>query len=325
MKIGVTGATGFIGSHLTEELVRRGHEVRCLVRPTSDLRWLRGLPVRLVEAPLPRTEMLGEFVRGLDTLVHAAGSKFAASRRDFVRANETLTSSLLDAVERHAPGLERFIYLSSIAVTGPSPGGRPRTEDEPPLPITAYGESKLRTERLIGARGSRVPFTILRPSGVYGPRDRDILPVFQMARWGVQPIIGRRNTMDLIFVKNLVHAVCLALQAPAAANRVYHVADAHAYTWEGFTRHIHAALGRRALIVTVPNPLLSAAGWVGQRTASWFGGEVKLNDQKVREMKEPYWLVSCERARAELDYRPPYAVEQAVSETLEWYRASHWI
>jgi dihydroflavonol-4-reductase len=325
MRIGITGATGFIGSHLTEELVRRGHEVTCLVRPTSDLRWLRGLPVSIHPASVSCPEEMEAFVGEKDVIVHTAGSKFAASRQDFARANEAFTTALLDAVERRNPGIRRFVYLSSMAVVGPSPDGRPLGEDEPPHPITDYGASKLRTERILAARAARIPYTILRPPGVYGPRDRDILMVFQMANWRVQLIIGRRNMVDLIYVKNLVHAICLALADPAGANRTYHVADAHSYSWEQFARRIHTALGRPALVVKVPGPLLAAGGWIGQRTASWFGGEMKLNDQKVREMKEPYWLLSCDRARAELGYEPLVSPERAIGETVAWYREHHWL
>jgi nucleoside-diphosphate-sugar epimerase len=131
--------------------------------------------------------------------------------------------------------------------------------------------------------------------------------------------------VDLIYVKNLVDGICLALETPAASNRLYNIADEAAYTWEQFTRCIHRALGRRAMTVKVPGPLLTAAGWVGQRAAWWTGGEMKLNDQKVREMKEPYWRLSTELVREHLGYRPRFSVERAVSETLEWYRHAGWL
>ena len=325
MKIGITGATGFIGSHLAEELLRRGHEVRCLVRPTSNLRWIRSLDVELCRGDPGTNGRLGVFLEGLDALVHAAGSKFAPTRSEFERANETLTTLLLDEAERVSRPPARFVYISSIAAAGPSPDGRPLTEDSQPHPITTYGMSKLRTERLVSDRAGRIAHTILRPPAVYGPRDSDILPVFRMARVGVQLIIGRRNALDLIYVKNLVEAICLVLTNSAAENRTYHVADECPYTWEIFTRHIHQAMGRKALTVAMPFPLLEAAGWVGQRAAWWIGTELKLNDEKVREMKEPYWLISTERARTELGYKPRVGVEQAIAETLEWYRAEGWL
>lgn len=324
MRIGITGATGFIGSHLVEELLHRGHEVRCLTRPSSNLRWLRRLDAELFLASAFSPDEMGGFVRGIDAMVHTAGSKFAATPQEFRKSNEVLTTALLDAVERHNPEIRRFVYLSSMAVTGPSADGRPIAEDEPPRPLSSYGESKLRTE-LIVSRYAGVPSTIVRPPGVYGPRDSDILPVFQMVQRGVLLVTGRRNTLDLVYVKNLVHAVALMLESTAAANRTYHVADGHPYTWEGLGVHLGAYLGRSPLTVAVPGPLLSAVGWAGQRAARWAGTEAKLNSQKAREMRSPHWRVSWERARVDLGYQPPYAVEQAVAETFDWYRAHRWL
>ena len=325
MKIGITGATGFIGSHLAEELLHRGHEVTCLTRPSSNLRWLRHLDVEIIQASAFRPDELGRFVRGTDAIVHTAGSKFAATREEFRRSNERLTGALLDAIERYDPGIRRFVYLSSMAVTGPSPEGRPIAEDEPPRPLSSYGESKLRTEILISRRAALVPSTIIRPPGVYGPRDSDLLPVFQMARRGILLVTGRRSTVDLVYVKNLVRAIRLATETEGGVNRTYHVADAHPYTWEGLAGHLGACLGRCPLTVAVPGALLWAVGWVAQRAARLAGAEAKLNDQKVREMRARHWRISWERAREELGYVPPYDVEQAVGETLEWYRAHRWL
>jgi nucleoside-diphosphate-sugar epimerase len=325
MRIGITGATGFIGSHLAEALLARGHRVRCLTRSSSNLRWLRALPVELARASLTSPEDLGAFARGTDAIVHTAGSKFAASREEFRRSNEALTSALLDAVERESPRTRRFVFLSSMAVTGPSPDGRPVGEEEPPRPLTSYGESKLRTELLIESRGARVPYTILRPPAVYGPRDRDLLPVFRMATLRFQPVIGRRHTFDMVYVKNLVHAIVLALESEAAANRTYHVADARPCTWAELGERLGEYLGKPPLTVAMPGRLVAAAGWVGQRAARWVGGEVKLNDQKVREMRVRAWRISCARARAEIGYEPPWDIAEAVAETFDWYRAHGWV
>ena len=193
------------------------------------------------------------------------------------------------------------------------------------LAALGYGESKLRTEILISRRAARVPSTIIRPPPVYGPRDSDILPVFQMVRHGILPITGRRNTLDLVYVKNLVCAIRLAMESEAATARTYHVADAHPYTWEGFGGHMGACLGRPPLTVAVPGPLLWAVGWVAQRVARLVGAEVTVNDQKVREIRVRHWRFSWERAREELGYQPPYSVEQAMAETVEWYRAHRWL
>ena len=173
MKTLVTGATGFIGSHLVEELLKGGHRVTCLVRKTSNLQWINGLNVRLIYGDCTIKESLLNAVADFDYIFHLAGLTKAANERDFFSANALGTENLVSAVIEKNPDTKRFVYLSSLAAAGPSCDGTPAKEAGEPKPVSAYGRSKLEGERIVMRHKNTIPVTVIRPPAVYGPRDKD--------------------------------------------------------------------------------------------------------------------------------------------------------
>ena len=185
MKALVTGATGFVGSHLAEALRRRGDEVTALVRSPAKAAALGPLGVRVLPGGLDDPDSLARAAEGQDVVFHVAGLVAARDEAEFLRVNRDGTAGLVAAAARARVG--RFVYVSSMAAGGPADRGRPLTGTEPPNPVTAYGRSKLAGETAVKA-GS-LPWVIMRPPTVYGPRDREVLKVFRMARWGVAPVL----------------------------------------------------------------------------------------------------------------------------------------
>ena len=213
MKILVTGATGFVGSHIAERLAADGHDVRVLLRATSSRRFLEGVPFEAVEGDLTDAASLGPAARGVDAVIHAAGLVKARSVREFQAVNAQGTGNLLAAVEREAPGLTRFVYVSSIAAHGPSPGGAPRPLDAAPAPVSVYGRAKAEGEALVRRSPLADRAVMLRLPGVYGPRDFEFLTFFRLAKLRLAPLLhGGRNTVSIIYVED-------AAQAAAASPR----------------------------------------------------------------------------------------------------------
>ena len=192
MDVLVTGSTGFIGSHLVELLLQKGCRVRCLIRKTSDLQWLKDLPVEFVEGDIADPPSLARAVRGVEYIYHSAGLTKARTEDQYFRANAGGTRSLLEAARDVAPGLKRFLFLSSQTAAGPSPTITPITEEFPPRPITTYGRSKLQGEKECLSVSGRVPVTICRAPAVYGPRDKDVFEFFHTVSRGLQPMAGNR-------------------------------------------------------------------------------------------------------------------------------------
>jgi len=169
MLVLITGASGFIGSHLTEQLHAKGYKLRCLVRKTSNLVWIKHLPIEYVYGDLFDEEALRQSVTGADYIYHVAGTTKSRTREGYFRGNHLGTKNLLDAVREVKPNLKRFILVSSMAGVGPAHIGTPLDETTPYHPITAYGESKMEAEKECLKVADSVPITITRPPAVYGP------------------------------------------------------------------------------------------------------------------------------------------------------------
>jgi dihydroflavonol-4-reductase len=322
----VTGSNGFIGSHAVETLLRLGYGVRCLVRRDSDRTWLKGLDVEFHAGELLDPATLETAVGGTDWVLHLAGRTKASSREAFFRANAEGTGNLLRAVVEAGGRLRRFVYVSSIAAAGPDSGEKPLTEDDPPGPVTWYGESKLEGERIAASYMDRIPVTIIRPPVVFGPRDPDVLSFFRSVRSGFIPRIGGKDSWaGFVYVDDLVRGLVTAAESEAAAGRIYYLATDGALSWTRFGRMIAESLGKTAHCVPVPPPLLAAVLLLHEAAGRIRGKTGILNLQKYPEYRNRFWRCDTSRAERELGFRPSVRMEDAVARTLQWYREAGWL
>ncbi|MCS6966336.1 MAG: NAD-dependent epimerase/dehydratase family protein [Candidatus Kapabacteria bacterium] len=328
MRALVTGATGFIGSHLVDALLAQGVEVRCLVRRQSNRRWLSGKPVELVEASLSDPESLSVAVKGIDVVYHVAGLIAARSYEEFLRGNRDATAHLIEAVLRWAPNLQRFVFLSSLAAVGPARSlMEPVTEDTPYHPVTAYGKSKQAAEEVLLSIMDKLPITIIRPPAVYGPRDAATLPFFRSVRLGIAPLVGfREKYLSLVHVSDLVRGILLAASAPHATGRLYCISSEEFYTWMQLTEAARVAIGRRRIWrLRVPHTLVMGIASIAE-VAGWFMQRPPVFDfEKGRDILQPYWICSPERAQKELGYRQSVSLVEGMRETVAWYYEHGWL
>ena len=198
----VTGGTGFVGSHLVDLLLDGGCEVRCLVRDRTRLRWLQGKPVTLLEGDLGTWEVLREGVSGVDAVFHLAGVTAARSRGEYFSVNSEGSQNVARAALEAAspPGL--FLFMSSLAALGPGRTDEAIVEERTAEPVTDYGRSKLEGEKRLGTMED-LPLVVVRPSAVYGPRDREVYPLFRLAARGIVPIFNPSARLSLIHVEDL--------------------------------------------------------------------------------------------------------------------------
>ena len=200
MKVLVTGASGFFGSHVAEELARQGVDVRVLLRRTSSRAFLAGFPHEVAIGDVADAGSLPGAVAGVEAVVHAAGLIKARSAAEFDAINARGTANLLAAIGQAAPDLRRFVYVSSLAAHGPSEDGAPRRAEAEPRPLTAYGRSKLAGEEAVRASPISDRAVIVRPSVIYGPRDPALLSFFQAVRWRVAPLLmGGHNRISIVY------------------------------------------------------------------------------------------------------------------------------
>jgi len=325
MRIAVTGATGFIGSHVAECLTAAGHEVTVLCRSPERLAWIRHLPVRVVYGDLERADALRELTTGQEAAVHAAGLTLATSRAEFLRVNVEGSVRLLSAALANSPRLRRFVYVSSQAAMGPSPPGASLEEDAPRKPISAYGESKSLAEDEIAAFADRVPVSIVRPPWVYGPRDRRTLDLFRLAARGIRLVVGARSRYSIVHVADLAQGIRLAAECALPGARAYFFTDGSDQTIEEIARIIAGAVGRRTVRVPVPAAAVAIVAAANELAGAIARKPPFIGWRKLGEVRNPCWAVSDRRAREELGYRQRFATERGMAETAAWYRAEGWL
>lgn len=321
MKALVTGATGFIGSHLAEELVKRGYEVTCLVRKTSDQRWIEGLKADMIFGDCEREDSLLHIPQEYDYIFHLAGLTKAKNEEDFFSANVKGTENLLRVVSKNAAGLKRFVYLSSLAAAGPGKGSSPVSETTRPMPVSSYGFSKLRGEDIVLKSRGIMPVTIIRPPAVYGPRDKDFHVLFRMLKKGFYPHLGKCY-YSLLYIDDLVSGILAASLAKEAEGGVYFLSDGKIYSDSDIVDEILSALDTRALRVKVPMSLMTILTEVGNR----FGGKVSIiNRDKLKELLYDNWTCDSSKAEKEFGFIPRVSLREGIKWTADWYKIHQWL
>jgi dihydroflavonol-4-reductase len=317
----VTGANGFIGSHLAEELVRRGWDVNCLVRRPSGLGWIETLQVRLIRGDCREMATLEPAVEGIDYIFHLAGVIDALKSEEYYQANVLGTRNLLEACVERNPGLKKFIHVSSISAAGPSEKGRARTEDDPNRPVSDYGRSKLEAEEAVREFGQRLPFVIIRPPNVIGPRQKELLEAIRLAKRRIKPLVGTGEPQtSLCYVRDVVEALILAAERPEADGGTYFLAYPRPYAWAEITDAIQEALGIRRILLKVPYRAQLLVASASEAAARLAGRKPALTKTSVRAARRYYWIYDGSRIKRELGFEPRTGLKQAIRETIDWYK-----
>ncbi len=326
MKSLVTGGNGFIGSHLVEHLLRKGHQVRCLVRKSSDLRWLRDLKVEFVYGDLFDLNALGEAVKGVDYVYHSAGVTKAKKPDGYYRGNTTGTRNILHAALGHAPKLKRLVQISSQTAAGPSPTSTPINEDVTPHPITTYGKSKWKAERECVLLMPKLPVTIVRAPAVYGQRDKDIFEFFNTMSKGLQPMVGfSEKLVSLIHVTDLVRGIVMAGESERSMGQTYFISSSRLYGWKEIGEVARTALGRGAFRIRIPEAGVYVIAAFAELFSLFSSAPALINFEKARDMVQDYWTCDSSRAKRDFGYEQKVTLEEGISATVAWYRAQGWL
>ncbi|MGZ8457182.1 MAG: NAD-dependent epimerase/dehydratase family protein [Gemmatirosa sp.] len=323
----VTGASGFVGSHLVDALLAEGWRVRRLARPASPPATDARLATRVAPLDDAAAIVRSGALADVDAIFHVAGVTRAHSAARFRAGNVAPTAALLDAAADAAPHA-RGVLVSSQAAGGPADArDRPRTEDDAPAPVGAYGASKREAERLVAAHAIGARWTVVRPSAVYGPRDRDFVPVFRHAARGVALYPGTRDAwLSIVHAHDLARALVLAACTPAAAGRTYFVAGDEAVSWpDVYAAAARAAGARVRWAHDAPRWALAAVGALGDAWSAVTGHDTLAGREKLALAAPRWWLCSAARARTELAWRPEIPLDDGMRATRAWYREAGWL
>jgi nucleoside-diphosphate-sugar epimerase len=322
MRALVTGATGFVGSHLAEALRQRGDDVTALARSSAKAKPLAALGVSIVAGHLHDVAALDRAVRGQDVVYHVAGLVAARNEEEFLRANHGGTESVVRAMER--AGVSRLVLVSSLAAAGPAERGAPLSGDAVPRPVTAYGRSKLAAEQMV--RQSGLSWSIVRPPIVYGPRDREVLKVFRLARLRIAPVFGD-GTQELVAVHayDLAAALIAVASKPSTIGRTYTACHPEVFTAARFGTAIAEAMGHSVKTLHIPQPLGRALLSVTEAAAKLAGQSTILTSDKANEFFQPAWTGDPAPLTRDTGWRAGYDLKRGLAHTYRWYREAGWL
>ena len=331
MKILITGASGFIGSFIVEEALNRGFETWAAMRKSSSKAYLQDERIKFIELNLNSKEQLVEQLRGkgFDYVVHAAGVTKCLNKTDFHRINTEGTKNLVEALLELKMPLKRFVFVSSLSVFGAIKEKMPYDEireNDTPQPNTAYGKSKLEAELYLDTVGSRIPYIILRPTGVYGPKEKDYFIMAKSIKQHSDFAVGyQRQDITFVYVTDVVQAVFLALEK-GENGRKYFLSDGEVYQSTTFSDLIHEELERPWWIrITAPVWVLRIVTFFGEYVGRMTGKVTALNNDKYNILKQRNWRCDIEPARKELGYDPKVQLAEGVKTTIKWYKDNKWL
>lgn len=327
MKVFLTGASGFVGSHVLDSLRAGHHEVSILLQRTSNTRFIsRHVPeVTVHYGSLEDFEVLKEAMSGIEAVIHCAGKIKALHSADFYRVNQAGTCNIVMAANACRESVRHLVYISSLAVSGPGVLGSPAEETGEPRPVSVYGQSKWLGELEV-RQHCLVPWTILRPAAVYGPRDTEFLAVFQKVKRRVMPLVsGAKRALNMVYGPDVAAAVLCSLMHERSAGGTYHVAAEPPCTDEEFMQEIAGQLQCRPLRLPIPRSALYLACVVQESMSRVTGRPNILSRQKLPELLAPGWVCTTDRIRNDLGFTAPTSLREGVTHTLDWYRREGWV
>lgn len=329
----ITGASGFIGSFLVEEGLRRGHKVYAGIRKTSSKEYLRNERIEFVEFDFSSVDKITAKLVELknqetrfDHIIHNAGLTKAQKKEDYLKVNFLNTKNFIEALQSSDMVPDKFIFISSLAAFGP---GNPETMEpvrlaDAPHPIELYGKSKLEAEKYITSL-TNFPWLIFRPTGVYGPREKDYYVFFQTINRGLETYIGSaKQILTFIYVKDLVRVIFDALPA-SIIQKAYFVSDGKEYDTETFAAITKKHLGKKTIRLTFPPGIVKAIAHLLESSYGLLGKIPTLNTDKYNVMKSTNWRCEVEPLKEDFNFSAEYDLEKGVQETVEWYKKEGWL
>ncbi len=333
MQVLVTGGSGFIGSELICQLAQQNvtnYNVRALLRQTSSMKNLQNLNFQPVQGSLQDLKSLKKAVQGVDVVFHLAGVIAARSKKEYFDHNAEGTKNLLQACMESAPQLKRFVYVSSLAASGPANTLTPRIEDALETPVSSYGESKLEGERIL-KRQANFPVTIVRPPIVYGPKDKGVFEFVKIINNHIFPILkGKNETKEkyysVVYVDDLVQGILHAgFSEKQGKLETFFLADDSIYSWSQIMSNIETILRKKTIKVPLPFFVAQSIAAIGSLVTKFSRKLVPLNLDKIKELKPDFWICSNLKAKKVLGFDPQFNLSQGMEKTIAWYKENQWI
>jgi UDP-glucose 4-epimerase len=325
-KVLITGASGFLGYHLIQTAMEAGLEVYAAVRRNSNIEHLSEWPLQYIflnyEDPEAMSKQLVE--HKIDYIIHSAGVTKAIRQELYDQVNAHYTINLAKAAEKAGGNCKKMVFISSLAAVGPlSDGQQIITEQTPTNPVTAYGRSKLLAEK--GLATISIPTAILRPTAIYGPRDKDIFILLKTIRNGLDPYIGKMlQQLSFVHAKDVASAAVQSLKLKNAVG-VYNITDGNSYNRYEFSDIAKIILQRKAFRFHIPMPLVKSLAFFLEKANGWLNKPSVINREKLNELTAINWICDISKANKELHFEPKYNLQTGLEDSIAWYKKNKWL
>jgi len=327
MRVLLTGANGFVGSHVLDELRRNQIPVVALLRPTSNRSFIadQATHIEVRTGGIDDPGSLDSALEGVTHVIHCAGATKALTATGFFAVNHLGTRNVVAAVKRRGTQIQRFVHISSLAAAGPATSERPKSEHDEAQPVSDYGRSKLAAEREVQDR-CECDWTIIRPPAVYGPRDREFLRLFRAVKSHFLPrFAGGRQQLTLVYVEDLAAAIVATLTHPKASRQIFFVGSRDVVTSSELAQSVATESATWSIPLPLPNAVLwLACHWAGL-VSQTTGKASVLSPQKYAELKAPGWVCDVSKLKAAIGLECRTALREGVTKTRDWCRAHGWL
>ena len=324
----VTGGTGFIGSHLVDYLLLKNYRVICIVRESSNLRWLVNKPVEIFKFSFVDYSELEKVIAEADYIFHVAGLINAVTFEEFYQVNSLGTKYLIEAVNKYQKKLKRFLFVSSQTAGGPSQSfENPINEKSPAKPITNYGKSKKIAEDFVLEYVNNVPITIIRSPAVFGPRDTAMVPLFKSAKFGLGILIGFENSfINLIYGEDLVQGIIEAAESEKTIGETYYIGWSEPTTWGIMMEEFGRAMNKKFILkIKFPVFFVKAAGYLNELFGKLISKPQMFDYEKAVDFTQRFWIFSTAKAERDFNFKTKFQLREAVQKTIDWYIKEKWL
>ena len=322
----VTGGTGLVGSHLVDLLLSKDYHVKCLVRKSSNLRWLENKNVEIFDCGLYDKEPLKKILVDADYLYHIAGVVKSKKEEGYYKGNVETTKTLLEVVAEVNPNIKKIVIAGSLTACGPSLNGQLCDENTTPNPITTYGKSKLAQEKIAASYMDKLPITICRAPAIYGDRDTEIYLVFKTYKQGLMTLVGfNEKKISIIYVKDFVNGLYLAGTSDKSSSQIYFVSSEKLYNWNTIGDAMENAFGKKALRIRLPHFLVYGVAVIAQFFSMFSSKPATFNLEKARDFVQENWTCNTNKAKEELGYSQKVSLEEGMKITADWYKDNNWL
>ena len=325
-KVLITGASGFLGFHIVTAAIENGLDVYAAVRKNSNIEHLKDLPVQYVYIDFEDEEAMFRQLteHGIEYIIHAAGVTKAIRQDVYNKVNAGYTLNLAKAAERLGDRFKKMVFISSLAAVGPLQNNDDTiTESTTPRPVTAYGRSKLLAEQNLATVS--IPTTILRPTAIYGPRDKDIFIVVKTVNSGLDPYIGKLlQQLSFVHAKDVADLSIKSLFVTDAVG-IYNITDGNNYNRYQFADIIKNILKKKAFRFHIPMPLVKSLAFFLETTNGWLNKPSVINREKLYELAAKNWICDISKAKKDLAYAPKFDLQSGLEDSLAWYTKNKWL